>query len=147
MGSEMCIRDRIRLAAGKGLSIEQSQVRPRGHSIEVRVNAEHPRTFLPSPGQVTGYHEPGGPGVRVDSAIHEHAMVQPYYDSLTAKLIVHGRDREHARRRMINAIDEFIVEGIHTTLPLQRELLETDEFKRVTFWTRFVDEWVKEPEA
>ena len=96
------ICEQIRLAAGKGLSIEQSQVRPRGHSIEVRVNAEHPRTFLPSPGQVTGYHEPGGPGVRVDSAIHEHAMVQPYYDSLTAKLIVHGRDwagrSEGARR-------------------------------------------------
>lgn len=138
------ICEQIRLAAGRDLTIDQSRVRPRGHSIEVRVNAEHPKTFLPSPGRVTGYHEPGGPGVRVDSAIHEHAMVQPYYDSLTAKLIVHGRDREHARRRMINAIDEFIVEGIHTTLPLQRDLLESEEFKQVKFWTRFVDDWVKE---
>jgi acetyl-CoA carboxylase biotin carboxylase subunit len=136
------IAEQIRLAAGLPLSIDQARVRPRGHAIEVRVNAEHPHTFLPSPGTVTGYHEPGGLGVRVDSAIHEHAVVQPYYDSLTAKLIVHGRDREHARIRMLGAIDEFIVEGIHTTLPLQRELLETDAFINVDFWTRFVDEYV-----
>jgi acetyl-CoA carboxylase biotin carboxylase subunit len=136
------IREQIRLAGGLDLSIDQDRVSPRGHAIEVRVNAEDPWTFLPSPGRITGYHEPGGPGVRVDSAIHEHAMVQPYYDSLTAKLIVHGRDREHARIRMIGAIDEFIVEGIKTTLPLQRALLMTDEFRDVTFYTRFVDDWL-----
>ena len=136
------IREQIRLAAGLPLSIDQTQIGPRGHAIEVRVNAEHPKTFLPSPGRITGYHEPGGLGVRVDSAIHEHAMVQPYYDSLTAKLIVHADTREEAVARMIGAIDEFIVEGIHTTLPLQRDLLQTDEFKNITFWTRFVDEWV-----
>lgn len=137
------IREQIRLAAGLPLSIDQTRVRPRGHAIEVRVNAEHPKTFLPSPGRITGYHEPGGLGVRVDSAIHEHAMVQPYYDSLTAKLIVHAATREEAVARMVGAIDEFIVEGIHTTLPLQRDLLLTDEFKNITYWTRFVDEWVK----
>ena len=136
------IQEQIRLAAGEDLSIRQDQVSPRGHAIEVRVNAEDPWTFLPSPGRITGYHEPGGPGVRVDSAIHEHAMVQPYYDSLTAKLIVHGRDREHALIRMIGAIDEFIVEGIKTTLPLQKALLQTDEFRDVTFYTRFVDDWL-----
>lgn len=137
------IQEQIRLAAGRELSIRQDQVTPRGHSIEVRVNAEDPRSFLPSPGLVTGYHEPGGPGVRVDSAIHEQAMVQPYYDSLAAKLIVRGRDREHARQRMLGAIDEFIVEGIRTTLPLQRSLLETDAFRNVTYWTQFVDQFVK----
>jgi len=137
------IREQIRLAAGLPLSLAQSDVRIQGHAIEVRVNAEDPRTFLPSPGLVTGYHEPGGPGVRVDSAIHEQAMVQPYYDSLAAKLIVKGRDREQARRRMIGAIDEFIVEGIRTTLPLQRDLLESEEFQSLTYWTQFVDAWVK----
>ena len=141
MGLDL-IREQIRLAAGLPLSVKQEDLVPRGHAIEVRVNAEHPETFLPSPGLVTGYHEPGGPGVRVDSAIHEHAVVQPYYDSLTAKLIVHGRDREHALKRMLGAIDEFIVEGIHTTLPLQRDLLQSDEFRDATFWTRFVDQWV-----
>jgi acetyl-CoA carboxylase, biotin carboxylase subunit len=106
------------------------------------VNAEDPSTFLPSPGLVTGYHEPGGPGVRVDSMIHEQAMVQPYYDSLAAKLIVHGRDRAHAKARMLWAIDEMVVEGIKTTLPLQKALLESPEFDEVRFYTRFVDEWV-----
>ena len=136
------IQLQIRLAAGEPMPMEQSDIVQTGHAIEVRVNAEDPHTFMPSPGLVTGYHEPGGPGVRVDSAIHEHAVVQPYYDSLAAKLIVHGTDREHAVRRMLWAIDEFVVEGIKTTLPSQRELLQTPEFENATFWTRFVDEWV-----
>jgi len=134
----------IRLAAGEGLPLRQEDVRIEGHAMEVRVNAEDPTNFLPSPGMVTGYHEPGGPGVRVDSSIHEQAMVQPHYDSLTAKLIVFGRDREHARQRMLGAIDEFIVEGIRTTLPLQRALLNTTEFKDCTYWTQFVDRYVTE---
>ncbi|MEZ4236128.1 MAG: acetyl-CoA carboxylase biotin carboxylase subunit [Myxococcota bacterium] len=141
------IQLQIRLAAGEAMPIRQEDVVQEGHAIEVRVNAEHPRTFLPSPGLVTGYHEPGGPGIRIDSAIHEQAMVQPYYDSLAAKLIVKGRDREHARTRIGWAIDEFVVEGIHTTLPLQRQLLECPEFREVRFWTRFVDEWVQRRES
>ncbi len=136
------IREQIQLAAGRGLSLQQSDLTIRGHAIEVRVNAEDPFSFLPSPGRVTGYFPAGGPGVRVDSAIHEHAMVQPFYDSLAAKLIVRAPTRELALGRMIRAIDEFIVEGIRTTLPLQRELLQTPEFRDATYWTRFVDEWV-----
>jgi acetyl-CoA carboxylase biotin carboxylase subunit len=136
------IQLQIRLAAGERLPYRQKDITQTGHAIEVRVNAEDPFSFLPWPGLVTGYHEPGGPGVRVDSAIHEQAMVQPYYDSLAAKLIVKGRDRAHAIDRMRWAIDEFVVEGIRTTLPLQRALLDTPEFRDVTFWTRFVDEWV-----
>ena len=141
------IQEQIRLAAGEPLFIRQDWVRPRGHAIEIRVNAEDPWTFMPSPGRITGYHEPGGPGVRVDSAVHEHAMVQPYYDSLTGKLIVHGRNRDHAIRRMLGALDEFIVEGIKTTIPLQRELLETEEFRDGKMYVRFVDDWLKAREA
>ncbi len=137
------IQEQIRLAAGEPLFIRQDRVHPRGHAIEVRVNAEDPWTFLPSPGRITGYHEPGGPGVRVDSAVHEHAMVQPYYDSLMGKLIVHGRNRDHAIRRMLGALDEFIVEGVRTTLPLQRELLRSEAFRDATMYVRFVDEWLE----
>jgi acetyl-CoA carboxylase biotin carboxylase subunit len=134
----------IRLAAGEALTLQQDEIRAHGHAIEVRINAENPWTFLPSPGRITGYHEPGGPGVRVDSAAHEHAMIPPYYDSLVAKLIVHGRDREHALARLAWAMDEFIVTGIDTTLALQRELLATPEFRGVTHDTRFVDRWLAE---
>jgi acetyl-CoA carboxylase biotin carboxylase subunit len=132
----------IRLAAGEGLPIRQDEVRTTGHAIEVRVNAENPWTFLPSPGRITGYHEPGGPGVRIDSAAHEHAVIPPYYDSLVAKLIVHASDREHAIRRIQWAMDEFIVEGIDTTLPVQRELIAGEVFRRVEHYTRYVDEWL-----
>ncbi len=133
----------IRLAAGEEMPIAQEDVRLTGHAIEVRVNAEDPWTFLPSPGRITGYHVPGGPGVRIDSAVHEQAMVQPYYDSLVAKLIVHAEDRTRAIQRMTWAIDEFVVEGIKTTLPLQRALLTGDAFRDVSFHTRFVDSWLE----
>ncbi|MEQ1568256.1 MAG: acetyl-CoA carboxylase biotin carboxylase subunit [Myxococcota bacterium] len=136
------IQLQIRLAAGEVMPYKQEDIVQQGHAIEVRVNAEDPYSFLPSPGLVTGYHEPGGPGIRVDSAIHEQAMVQPYYDSLAAKLIAKGRDREHATKRLLWAIDEFVVEGIKTTLPLQKALLESPEFAQMRFYTRFVDEWV-----
>ncbi|MBX2799106.1 MAG: acetyl-CoA carboxylase biotin carboxylase subunit [Myxococcales bacterium] len=141
------IQLQIRLAAGEPLPLEQSDVVQRGHAIEIRVNAEDPKNFMPSPGLVTGYHEPGGPGVRVDSAIHEHAMVQPYYDSLAAKLICTAENRERAIARTLGAMDEFIVEGIRTTLPLQRALLTTREFIEVTHWTRFVDQWVEQDDS
>lgn len=108
------------------------------------MNAEDPTTFVPSPGRITGYHEPGGPGVRVDSAVHEQAMVQPYYDSLLAKLIVTGRDREHAIRRLLWAMDEFVVEGVKTTLPLQKALVASAMFRDLAFHTRTVDQWIAE---
>jgi len=134
----------IRLAAGEEMPMAQEDISLSGHAIEVRVNAEDPWTFLPSPGRITGYHVPGGPGVRIDSAVHEQAMVQPYYDSLVAKLIVRAETRERAIQRMGWAIDEFVVEGIKTTLPLQRELLLGDAFADVTFHTRYVDRWLEE---
>jgi acetyl-CoA carboxylase biotin carboxylase subunit len=132
----------IRLAAGERMPFTQEEITLSGHSIEVRVNAEDPWTFRPSPGRITGYNAPGGPGVRIDSAVHEGAMVQPFYDSLVAKLIVTAPDRDAAIRRAVRAIDEFVVEGIHTSLPLQRILLQTDEFRDVGFHTRFIDSWL-----
>jgi len=137
------VQEQIRLAAGEPLSFSQEEVRCTGHAIEVRVNTEDPWTFLPSPGRVTGYHEPGGHGVRVDSAIHEQALVSPYYDSMAGKLIVRGRDREEAIRRMLWAIDEFVVEGVKTLLPMQRALIGSPDFRDIAFHTRYVDAWVK----
>ena len=134
----------IRLAAGEKMPMTQEEVKVSGHSIEVRVNAEDPWTFLPSPGTITGYHAPGGPGIRIDSAVHEQAMVQPYYDSLVAKLIATAHDRETAIKKMLVAMDQFVVEGIKTTIPLQRTLLEGAAFQDSTFHTRYVDDWLKE---
>ena len=136
----------IRMAAGEELEIRQEDVQVEGHSIEVRINAEDPYTFLPWPGKITGYHAPGGPGIRIDSAVHENATVQPYYDSLVGKLIVTGKDRDHAIRRLRWALEEFVVEGIRTTIPLQRQLLEDKSFQEVRVHTRFVDEWLKRRE-
>jgi acetyl-CoA carboxylase biotin carboxylase subunit len=122
----------------------QDDVRFTGHAIEVRVNAENPWTFRPSPGIITGYHAPGGPGVRIDAAVHENAMVQPFYDSLIAKLIVHAPDRTAAIRRILRAMQEYVVEGIDTTLPLQMELIRSDAFRDVQFYTKFIDAWLEE---
>jgi acetyl-CoA carboxylase biotin carboxylase subunit len=125
------------------MPFSQSEVRLRGHAIEVRVNAEDPWKFTPSPGRITGYHAPGGPGIRVDSAVHEGAMVQPYYDSLTAKIIAYAPDRESAIRKLQAALDEVVVEGIRTSIPLQKLLLADPVFAGVTFHTRYIDEWLK----
>ena len=133
----------IRLAAGERMPFRQEEVTLRGHSIEIRVNAEDPWTFLPSPGRIGGYHAPGGPGVRVDSAVHEGATVQPWYDSLVAKLIVHAPDRETAIRKLLGAMNEYVVEGIRTSMPLQKLLLTDPAFRDVTFHTRYIDEWLK----
>lgn len=133
----------IVLAAGEGLPFAQSDIQVQGHAIELRINAEHPRTFLPSPGRITGFHLAGGPGIRVDSAVHEQAMVQPYYDSLVAKLIVRAKDRPSAIRRAQRALAECVVEGIHTCLPLHRDLLASDEFRDLAFHTRFLEEWLE----
>jgi acetyl-CoA carboxylase biotin carboxylase subunit len=133
----------IQLAAGEPMPFAQSEVRLRGHAIEVRVNAEDPWKFTPSPGRISGYHAPGGPGIRVDSAVHEGAMVQPYYDSLVAKLIAYAPDRDAAIRKLLGAMDEYVVEGIRTSLPLQRLLLSDPAFTGVRYSTRYIDEWLK----
>jgi acetyl-CoA carboxylase biotin carboxylase subunit len=117
------VHEQIRVASGGGLSVSQQDVNFEGHAIECRINAEDPRTFTPSPGTVTHFHTPGGLGIRVDSAVYSGYRIPPYYDSLIGKLIVHGRNRVECMMRLRRALDEFVVDGINTTLPLFRELV------------------------
>ena len=117
------VNEQIKIAAGSPLSIAQEDVRIQGVAIECRVNAEHPGTFMPSPGRISYFHPPGGLGVRVDSAAYQGYVIPPYYDSLIGKLIVHGRTRTEALMRLRRALDEFVVDGVETTLPLYRTLV------------------------
>ncbi|MBU4528507.1 MAG: acetyl-CoA carboxylase biotin carboxylase subunit [Hoeflea sp.] len=117
------VNEQIRIASGAGLSVTQEDIRFHGHAIECRINAEDPSTFVPSPGTITHYHPPGGLGVRVDSGVYQGYKIPPYYDSLIGKLIVHGRTRVECMMRLRRALDEFVVDGIKTTIPLFRDLL------------------------
>jgi acetyl-CoA carboxylase biotin carboxylase subunit len=117
------VQEQIRVAAGEKLSIRQKDVEVRGHAIECRINAEDPFRFTPSPGKITSYHSPGGPGIRVDSHIYQGYSVPPNYDSLVCKLIAYGSDRDQAIRRMRIALSEMVIEGIQTNIPLHQELL------------------------
>ena len=132
------VKAMIRSAAGEPLRFTQEDVQLRGHAIECRINAEDPFTFAPSPGRITGYHEPGGFGIRVDSWVHDRAMVLPWYDSLIGKLIAWGDDREEAIRRMQWALDEYVVAGIKTTVPFHREVLADPEYQSGDFDTGFI---------
>ncbi len=122
------VREQIRVAAGTPLGYGQSDIRFEGHSIECRVNAEDPETFTPSPGRIGSYHAPGGLGVRVDSALYSGYSVPPYYDSLIAKLIVHGTSRNECLMRLRRALEEFVIEGVSTTLPLHQALISQPDF-------------------
>ena len=117
------VNEQIRVASGAGLSVTQEDIRFHGHAIECRINAEDPDTFVPSPGPITPYPPPGGLGVRVDSGVYQGYKIPPYYDSLIGKLIVHGRTRVECMMRLRRALDEFVVDGINTTIPLFRDLL------------------------
>jgi acetyl-CoA carboxylase, biotin carboxylase subunit len=136
------IKEQIRLAAGLPLSIRQQDVVLTGHSMECRINAEDPEKFTPSPGQITKYSAPGGFGVRVDSAMESGAMVVPYYDSMIAKLITHGRDRQESMARMRRALDEFVIEGIKTTIPLHRRILDDPDFQKGHVSTTFLERFL-----
>lgn len=122
------IKEQIRVCCGEKLSIKQEDVVIRGHSFECRINAEDPKTFIPSPGLVTTYHPPGGFGVRVDSHLYSGYKVPPFYDSMIAKVITHGETREIALRRMRNALDEMVIEGIRSNIPLQQDLVRDSAF-------------------
>ena len=138
------VKEQIRVAAGEKLSFSQDDVKLVGHSIECRINAEDPsRNFMPSPGRVNTYHAPGGPGVRVDSHVYEEYVIPPFYDSMIAKLIVTGRDREEAICRMDRALSEFIIEGVATTIPFHQKVLRSEEFRRGNFGTGFVERFWK----
>ncbi len=117
------VQEQIRIAAGEPLSFAQADIQFRGHAIECRINAEHPYTFIPSPGRITAYHVPGGPGIRVDSHVYQNYIVPPHYDSMIGKLLAHGATREQAMARMRTALMEMVVEGINTNIPLHQDLL------------------------
>ncbi len=123
------VREQLRIAAGEPLSVTQDDVRFQGHAIECRINAEDPKTFMPSPGLITLWHAPGGPGVRVDSHIYSGYKVPPYYDSMIGKVIAHGGDRDAAIARMKNALTEIVIEGIRTNVPLHQEIFQHAAFQ------------------
>jgi acetyl-CoA carboxylase biotin carboxylase subunit len=135
------VKEQIRIAAGQTLSFTQEQITVRGHSIECRVNAECPEKFTPSPGTITTYNPPGGPGVRVDTAAYTQYVIPPYYDSMIAKLIVHADTREEAIMRMNRALDEFIIEGIKTTIPMHKKILADPDFQQGNISTKFMERY------
>jgi acetyl-CoA carboxylase biotin carboxylase subunit len=138
------VQAQIRIAAGEKLPIRQEDVKLIGHAIECRINAENPdRGFMPSPGKITTYHVPGGPGVRVDSHCYEEYVIPPFYDSMIAKLITWAPTREECIARMRRALDEFVIEGIATTIPFHRAVMDSEEFLRGTFGTNFVENFWK----
>ncbi len=133
------VKEQIRIAAGQEISVKQKDVTMRGHAIEARINAEDPRTLIPAPGYISSYHPAGGHGVRVDSALYSGYPVKPFYDSLIAKLIVRGHDRNSCIRKMLVALDEFIIEGIQTNIELHRRILNHPDFRSGNFDTKFLD--------
>ena len=133
------LKEQIRLAAGEPLGRTQKDIELKGHAIEFRINAEDPITFAPSPGKINGFHTPGGYGVRFDSLAYEQYKVQPYYDSLIAKLICTGQDRDEAIRRGLRALDELVVEGIKTNAPFHKQVLAWPEFVEGQYDTRIVE--------
>jgi acetyl-CoA carboxylase, biotin carboxylase subunit len=124
------VREQLRIAAGEPLGYGQGDIRLRGHAIECRINAENPEDFRPSPGRIAEYHAPGGPGIRVDSALYQGYEVPPYYDSLVAKLIAFGADRDECLMRLRRALEEYVIGGIETTIPLHQRLAENPDFRR-----------------
>ncbi len=137
------VREQIRVAEGKGLTLRQQDVQFRGHAIEVRINAEDPRTFAPSPGRVEHFHAPGGMHVRVDSGLYSGYRVPPYYDSMVAKLIVYGTTRAGALRRLRRALEEFVIDGIRTTIPLHQALIEDPDFISGDYTIKWLEEWLE----
>jgi acetyl-CoA carboxylase, biotin carboxylase subunit len=140
------VKSQILLAAGHKIEDIIPKINrkgQRGHAMECRINAEHPEKFTPSAGKIKTFHVPGGLGVRVDTAAYAESVIPPYYDSLIAKLITFGRDREEAIMRMHRALEMFIVEGVHTTIPLHRRILEDEDFKAGNFDTKFMERLLK----
>jgi acetyl-CoA carboxylase biotin carboxylase subunit len=138
------VREQLRIAAGDPLGYRQAEIRLSGHAIECRINAEHPESFRPSPGRVTDYHPPGGLGVRVDSALYQGYVVPPYYDSLVAKLIAHGKSRDECLMRMRRALEEYVIGGIETTIPLHQRLIEAPDFIAGAYDIHWLERFVGE---
>ncbi|MCA9636870.1 MAG: acetyl-CoA carboxylase biotin carboxylase subunit, partial [Myxococcales bacterium] len=140
------VQEQIRLATGEPLAHLDREHRPRGHSIECRINAEDPVTFAPRPGTITALHFPGGFGVRIDSHVYQGYKVSPHYDSMLAKIIVHAADRDRAIRRMRRTLEECVIEGISTNLPLHRWLFKQEPFVSGNYDTHFLES-AMDPEA
>jgi len=136
------VREQIRVAAGLPLSFSQKDVVLKGHAIECRINAEHAETFMPSPGKVQDYLAPGGFGVRVDSHIYQGYQIPPHYDSLIAKLIVHGDNREECLQRLRRTLHEYVITGVNTLLPLHRELSESQDIINGEYDIHWLTKWL-----
>jgi acetyl-CoA carboxylase biotin carboxylase subunit len=141
------VREQIRIASGEGLSCSQEQVQFRGHAIECRINAEDPQTFAPSPGLVKNYVAPGGMHVRVDSGLYAGYRVPPYYDSMIGKLIVYGTTRERCIMRLRRALEEFVVDGMKTTIPLHQKLVDDPEFRSGDYTIKWLEQWLARAEV
>ena len=139
------VKEQIRIAAGERLSFKQSEVTFTGHAIECRINAEDPETFAPSPGLIHAYSAPGGPGVRIDTFVHSECTVTPYYDSMIAKVITWGRDRQEAIARMKRTLDMTVIEGIRTSVPLHLKILNEKDFHAGRLSTSFMDRFMPQP--
>jgi len=138
------VKEQIRIAAGERLSFKQGDVTFTGHSIECRINAEDPETFAPSPGVIRAFSVPGGPGVRIDTFAHSECTIPPYYDSLIAKIIVHGRDRQEAIARMRRTLEMTVIEGIKTSIPLHLKILAEPDFVAGRLSTAFMERYIVE---
>lgn len=141
------VNEQLHIAAGEGLSVTQDDVIFRGHAIECRINAEHHQTFIPSPGKIEYYHPPGGLGVRVDSGVYQGYSIPPYYDSLIGKLIVTGRTRDECLMRLRRALDEFVVDGINTTLPLFQDLVQNPDVLSGDYNIHWLEKYLAAKEA
>jgi len=139
------VKEQIRIAAGGRLSFKQSEITFTGHSIECRINAEDPETFVPSPGLIHVFSVPGGPGVRVETFAHSDCTISPYYDSMIAKIIVHGRDRQEAIARMRRTLEMTVIEGIKTSIPMHLKILAEPDFVAGRLSTSFMERFVKRP--
>jgi acetyl-CoA carboxylase biotin carboxylase subunit len=134
------VKEQIRLAAGLELSWKQSDIKTTGHAMEARINAEDPRTLIPCPGLIKSYHPPGGNGVRVDSALYAGYSIKPYYDSMVGKLIVRDKDRESCIKKLLVALDEYLIDGVTTNIELHRRILSHPDFRSGNFSTKFLDQ-------
>ena len=142
------VKAQLRIASGEKLSdILPSKIEMRGHAIECRINAEHPEKFTPSAGKITAFNVPGGFGVRVDTAQYSEGVVPPYYDSMIGKLIVHARDRQEAIHKMVRALDQFVVQGIFTTIPLHRQIMLDEDFQAGRFDTKFMERFFEKQKS
>ncbi|MDF1687847.1 MAG: acetyl-CoA carboxylase biotin carboxylase subunit [Parvibaculaceae bacterium] len=137
------VREQIRIASGLEMSFTQEDVAFSGHAIECRINAEHPQTFMPSPGLIKEYHTPGGLGVRIDSGAYSGYRIPPYYDSLIGKLIVHGRNRNECLMRLRRSLEEFVVDGVDTTIPLFKELMAEPEFQNGDYHIHWLEQFLE----